>query len=482
MHKKIISTILLAMIMITVISCAGENVVEGTNAPKNSDETTQTETIVIDESPEIVNYTEYEFRIMAIANLDDRKLIAEEMTGDTINDAVYIRNRSVEDKYNIKISEIIAESTAALTASVAKNVQANDDFADIVMIQAHSVFPVAQEGYLHNWYDFDEVRLDKPWWDQRITNELEIKGKIYTIIGEYTTIDELGTMSVFYNKKLLDDFNLDNVYELVTTGKWTFDRMWDMIITVSDDLNGDSIMDENDRYGMITEYSSLYYFYSGSGYRPIQPKGKGEYELVIGTEKATNIVEKILVIGTQNRINTMISDNGKLTGDYTTAKNMFKNNQGLFFAGSFGDIAAYRDMETDFGVLPIPKYDDLQESYYSLVTWNVQPASMPISVQDTARAALILEALAYESSLGLTDAFYDVYLGDKLARDEETIKMFDIIFASKTFDLDWYAKISGFLDILNNIGKSGVNNFTSEYAKIESQAQVKLNDFLSNFN
>ena len=160
---------------------------------------------------------------------------------------------------------------------------------------------------------------------------------------------------------------------------------------------------------------------------------------------------------------------------------MFKNDQGLFFAGAFGDIADFRDMETDFGVLPIPKYDEIQQDYYSLVTWNVQPASMPISVGDTSRAALILEALAYESSLGLTDAFYDVYLIDKLARDDDTVKMFDILFASKTFDLDWYAKITGFLGILNTIGQSGVNNFTSEYAKIETQAQVKLDEFLGAF-
>ena len=274
--KNLISALLLIIMMVTVISCAADN---GGSEITESASTEAASAEVIDESPEIVDYDGHDFKIMWVENLDDRKLIAAEMTGDIINDAVYIRNRAVEDKYNITVSQVLSDSTASLTASVAKNVQANDDFADIVMIQAHSLFPVAQQGYLHDWYQFDEVRLDKPWWDQRITKELEIKGKIYTIIGDYTTVDELGTMSVFYNKKLVEDHSLENLYDLVNDGKWTFDKLWEMGKSVVSDLNGDDVMDENDRYGIITEYSSLYYFYSGSGYRTIQPKGTASMSL-----------------------------------------------------------------------------------------------------------------------------------------------------------------------------------------------------------
>ena len=477
---KYISIILLIIITFTIISCANSDTpITPTAGDVEIDETSITE---IDHAPEKKDFAGYDFRFMTMENKNARIYVADELTGETINDAVYIRNRSVEDKYNITISLILYEANnAGVVSAVTKNVQADIDVCDIALIQAHSLFPVAQQGFLHNWFDFDEVRLEKPWWDQRMTQELAIKNKLYTIIGEFTTCSSLGTMVVFYNKKLAGDYGYNNIYNSVLDGKWTFDNFWNMVVNTNEDLNGDGKMDQNDLWGILTEYSALYYFYNGSGYRSIQPKGNNEYVLTIGTEKAYNIVEKILVIGTEKNY-SLIADDGKLTGSYDTTNGMFINDQGLFYAGSFGDITRYRVMQSDYGVLPIPKYEEIQDSYYCLVTWGTMPATMPISVKDPNRTALILEALAYESSLGLTDAFYEVFLVDKLARDNETKTMFDIIFASKTFDLDWYAGISGFLSILNTIGQTGRNNFASENAKIESQAQIRLDEFLSKFN
>jgi len=430
-NMKIISLILLLLIItFTILSCANSD--SPNNPTKNGDETAnETTDTVVDQAPEKKDFAGYDFRFMAIENKEARLYVSDELTGDTINDAVYIRNRAVEDKYNITISLVLYEgNNAGLVSAVTKNVQADIDTGDIALIQAHSLFPVAQQGFLHNWFDYDEVRLEKPWWDQRINKELEIKNKLYTIIGEFTTSASLGTMVVFYNKKLANDYGHDNIYNSVIDGKWTFDSFWNMVVNTKEDLNGDGKMDQNDLWGLLTEYSALYYFYNGSGYRSIQPKGNNEYVLTIGTEKAYSIVEKILVIGTEKNY-SLIADDGKLAGSYDTTNGMFIADQGLFYAGAFNDITRYRVMQSDYGVLPIPKYEEPQDSYYCLVTWGVQPATMPISVTDPNRTALILEALAYESSLGLKDAFYEVFLVDKLARDNETKTMFDIILLQK---------------------------------------------------
>jgi len=188
------------------------------------------------------------------------------------------------------------------------------------------------------------------------------------------------------------------------------------------------------------------------------------------------------VIATEKNKNTLIVDAGGVEGTYATGLKMFTNNQGLFYTGALSNIINMRAAEGDYGVLPIPKYEESQERYFNLTSWNTLSAQLPITVSDTTRAANILDAMGYRSSTMVNDVFYNVFLDEKAMRDEESKGMLDILFATKGYNLDYVASITGFTTILANIAKSGQNNFTSEYAKIENTVQVKVDEFLAAFN
>ena len=51
------------------------------------------------------------------------------------------------------------------------------------------------------------------------------------------------------------------------------------------------------------------------------------------------------------------------------------------------------------------------------------------------KTGLILEALVYESRYTLLPAYYDINLKSKMARDEESSAMIDIILDSRLYDL-----------------------------------------------
>ena len=75
----------------------------------------------------------------------------------------------------------------------------------------------------------------------------------------------------------------------------------------------------------------------------------------------------------------------------------------------------YRAMDTDFGILPYPKLDESQETYYTLP----EITSMMFCVPMTASAdytGIILESLAAESVSSVTHAFYEVCLKGKTVR------------------------------------------------------------------
>nr|MBQ4317732.1 hypothetical protein [Clostridia bacterium] len=149
--------------------------------------------------------------------------------------------------------------------------------------------------------------FEEDWWDQLAYEQLDVGGKYYTMVGDFSTNDELVMFVVLYNKIMYNNFGFENAYEMVNSGKWTFDRFWEQVMATSQDLDGDGKMTVKDCFGLITEYSAMNYFYCGAGYYSIDVNS-GEFKLNIGEEKTYNIVEKMSVIATEKNKNTLIVD------------------------------------------------------------------------------------------------------------------------------------------------------------------------------
>ena len=160
---------------------------------------------------------------------------------------------------------------------------------------------------------------------------------------------------------------------------------------------------------------------------------------------------------------------------------MFMDNHCLFYSGCFRELTHYRDMKVDFGILPMPKYDEAQESYHNLVTFHVDVGTLPITVTDPERSALILSAMSYESMLTLNPCFYDVFLDEKLARDEESKGMIDLILDTKVYDMDWTAQVSTLGKIMEKLSVERSDDFTSRWASARSTADANLEKFLTAF-
>ena len=73
----------------------------------------------------------------------------------------------------------------------------------------------------------------------------------YSAIGDtnLTTIDF--TNVLLFNKNMLADYALEDIYTLVDEGRWTFDKYGEYGSTVLLDLNGDGKMNADDQWGML---------------------------------------------------------------------------------------------------------------------------------------------------------------------------------------------------------------------------------------
>ena len=402
--------------------------------------------------------------------LDD--FIAEGINGEPLNDAVYMRNSTIEEKYNVKLKPIQQErSTFTTTAS--NSIMAADDIYAIINGSLDGGENMAQKGYLYDLYSLDYIDLEQPWWDQRFNADMSICKHLFQALGDINKMDDQQTWGFIFNKDMFEDFNLGNPYSIVFDGVWTLDRMYTMMTTVSADLNGDGKMDQNDRWGLETEHANFSFHFLGAGERMVRKDKDDVPYLTLNTERGVMALEKIFeyvhdksaVFNAQDWSSIAASS---IYLEYIIP--MFINDQGLFYFTGIGNTYKHmRNMESAYGLLPTPKYDEQQDSYYNTVSagWGTSVA-IPVTCADPDRSAFLLEALAAESVDTVSPAFYEVIFANKALRDEESMAIAELIFNTRVFDSGFLNKWGKVTELFWNITAGSTMDFASRYASSES--------------
>jgi hypothetical protein len=463
------------MIMLLFLSCGGKDGAE-TAAP-DVQETESTETTADDSPvfPADADFGGYEYRILVTVNTENNwqknDFRADEMTGDVLNDARFERNRAVEERFNVKIisDEQYGAAKGAGTGFmlISKSVMAGDGVYSAAMINGYEVCNLACSGYLCDLNDLPYVDLTKEWWDQKANRDLTIQTHMYYTTGDISSTGFDATCCNLFNKKLVVDFSLESPYDLVRDGKWTFDAMMAMGVNVSSDLDGDGKMTSADRFGSIVWDDSIMAAVNGALIKCGTVNNDGRIELTLNTPITDSVIGKYC--------DYVFSDDcyryQRVSYDITEPVNMFASDRALFFMQMLDLTSYFRNMETDFGILPVPKYDESQLSYgHTIGSWHSQFLSVPNTLPDPERTGMVLESLAYESMKRVTPAYYDKTLIGKYFRDDESVEMLDIILKTRVFDLGWYYQLGLYNDEILYMVYAEKNNWASRYEKYESKA------------
>ena len=202
----------------------------------------------------------------------------------------------------------------------------------------------------------------------------------------------------------------------------------------------------------------------------------GEYYYSYGTEEETlevmtTILEEIMY---QDFFwNSWLTRNEVASEDQPT----FKKGMSLFNVGMAKSCNSLRDMENAYGILPIPKYDEDQEQYYSRV--NNYHDSL-IGVFNTAgepeKVGAALELMSYYSYYNIYDDFYEVVIQGRGTRDEESRRMLDLIFSTRTYDLGVVYDPNGFSDKVLRYTAKGDTNLASFIAEWEPKLKTAMDD------
>ena len=477
MKAKII-TVLSVLLSILLASCSTDSKPESnidvygaiaTDIPASAEE------IIEHRFPE-QDYGGFEFRILARDNdWDKMEADFDEPQSEPVYDAVYRRNLAVEELYNVKITGVM--TTGDIYSMVRNSYNAGDHEYDLVLTSMADSARLGREGFLRNFTDMDGIDIKNSWWDQNIYKDLSINGNIFFMTGDMNVRDNDNSWIILFNKKLLQNFSLESPYELVKNGTWTFDKMAEMGKAAISDLNGDGVYDANDRYGLVTTTEGGKNFFYAAGLKVIEKDSQGNLEITLFNDHSQNAI---------NKINDFFN-NGNFTfykvNSWQQAENMFANDQSLFYGEIVTHIINLRNMDTDFGILPTPKYDKNQENYYTHIASNGTALTIPNILPDEERTGNIIEALGYYGKKYLTPAFNEVALVSKYARDDESAEMLDIIWNSVRYDIGYLFDIGGMSDITTTlISQNKPENFQAVYEKNLGRAERDIENLIGAYN
>lgn len=500
--RRVISVILM-LLMITSVCLTGcsESAVEETEKQDDKSEVSMvveestgeeevglmgSEARINAELPENLDFEGHTFTIInndySIKVWSQIDIGAEELTGEPINDAVFQRNTTVSDKYNCTV---VSNKTNDLSGELAKMATAGDQTIDLATIHLRTFADLAQNKYLIDWNTVSSVNLSKPWYDQNSVKELSLNHKLYGVVTDLTLMDKQATTAIVFNKQLYDDYHFGDTYgtfyDMVKDSKWTFDVLKSMTETVSSDLDGNGIMDSDDLWGFLYQRDSLTSLLNGFMVQCATKDDEDLIQLSLMDERGSTILSEIFDYLYDNNCFNVMERFGEANWSDKMV-DMFEENQSILMWIRLADVENLRTMEVDFGILPIPMYDEHQTGYKISVNPYVGTATcMPISNYNYENTGYFLEAIASESRYMLLPEYYEVTLKGKISRDEESSEMLDIIFSNRIYDLGQIFDPGGFSNTLIYMTMTYDRDAASKWAKSQRMINTTLDRLQKKF-
>jgi len=486
MNQRTVLTKLLTLFLVCCfvlplcIACSGDGTGTETTVPYETEIEAGNEN-----DPKIpkVDYEGYEFTFLSATMASDPYyvdyIVSEGESSDLIMDAVYRRNTVIEDKYNVKLVQI--ESNAP-QADVRTQVMSGSVEFDAVILRGAFLANLARERLLYNLNELEWVDMTKPYWDANAAADLAVGDALY-----FTNCDINMRMpyGLFFNKQLIEDNQLTSPYTYLANNEWTLDNFGKLVKSISVDLNNDGLFDENDRYGATFEHHNAITLMYASGIRATTQDPTGYPTLTLMGDKTVTAYEKIKDIFSDSSYSycltcsTMDPHGFEHRWDY--ARYLFTQDHYLFHICAPTDIYQFADMEHEFGVVPLPKYDSAQEKYHSMMSWWTQAVGCPAVMDDPDRTGRILEDLNYYSSVIVTPEWFDVMLTRKYTRDDESESSLLTIKNSAVYDMGLYFDFGGLRTKILDVDPAK-NNISTNYAKLRKAIESDIDDTFNKFN
>ena len=440
--SRILALLLCACMLLPLAAC-GEGDVQTaettaaveTNAPDAVESTEPPETELTDSVPSDLKFNDDTVSFL-LRNGVKKEFMADEVTGEVVNDAVFARNRKVEERLGVKL-DYIANSAgwSDYNAEIRRAIQGQTGEYDIVTNYAYYGAALAVEGLYMNLLDLPHLALDQVWWNSSFVEEMTLQERLFFIVGDLTTTTFDRAMVTFFNKQMVENnFGKDlDLYAVVKEGKWTLDYLGELVKDTYQDLDGDTVNDLEDFHGVSFNLGSMCVdgFQFALGIDVTTRDMNGIPQRSISSQRFIDAYDKLYQFiyrnsGVGYNPTTTAGYYGTMGSDYYASQKLF-NRQCIFAFDILKDTNILRDFSDPYGVLPLPKYDENQEQYRTTPQDSYSIISVPTIVENPEMIGAVLEVMCYESWRQIRPAYFEQAYKVKYLDSPADAEMFDLV-------------------------------------------------------
>ncbi len=404
--------------------------------------------------------------------------------------AISDRTDAVEEEYGITVEEEIMidakRYNGTFLTRVRELVYSNLCEYDLFYPCLLDAGTMAAEGLLINLADRDDIRIQNSWWSQPLIEDTSILGT-YFVTGDIGLRTKNATNCMFFNKAVFDDHNVEYPYQAVLDDKWTLDALYALVkqINLSEELDGDGRITYHDKFGVAGQRGNLAALLYASGQRIARTGEDGLPYLSFYSEQSAKIIEDALEL-MQDKAYFVIGDDffNESATPMVMLLDSFKSDQCAFYMGGLEDALKLGDMQSEFGILPLPKYDTSMTGYSNLAgAWSSNVYCIPFGLEEdrTRRNCILLDALGGYSVDTVATAYYDVVLQFQKLRTQEDVEMLEIITKRVGADLGSVYAVGGIGNMLSELVGKEPGTLKSSYDALESKALSDIQNLIDNF-
>lgn len=483
MNKKLIALFLAALMAVPALVSCG-------NSKKPSDTSTTTggdDSAIGGDYAEIDDYvkdlaSQYNYDGETFTIIGSPETIypeKAEILGNLENDALYSRILDVEANFGVSVTfrksvgpDAGYENTGAETTDVVTTDQMSGlKSYDLIEGNLQTCgAPLLNAGCLQPVNDYDMLDFTKSWWLNDLETQFSVGGKLYFLTGKINPSHYSDASCVLYNKKVAENFSLPDMYEFVSDGTWTVDKMNEIasVIPAGGDVR---------RY--MVDGSGALAIYFGGGFTL---SGKDDNDTpTVATSLSQGQVDYI------DKLNSIFGDKSvkydKQNPDYADEfydREVFENGQVLFWFDGVWRANDMRPYDVEFGILPVPKKDASQANYISLS--SDRAVYFAKDLKDPEMTGVITEAMAALSEKHLEPAYYTKALKGRSTYDSSSKEVLDILYSSKVVDLELSYNWGKLGELIGTACVGYNDDYISSYASSTSLAGRYINQLMKKVN
>ena len=451
MTKKVLSLILaVLMILPMAVACAetpteGETTTAGptaiTTAPAASEEIPEETELTSKTLPADLKFNGETVTILSRdASFVSDELWVDDQNGAMVNDAIYKRNEKVMEQLNVNFESIKLSGDAYLVSTELRNAASNGEaYFDIAANSTYSTIMYTGENIFLDLTDCEYLDLDAIYWSQGYNESASIGNSQYLATGALALSLYRLMFITFYNKDLLEEAQYENLYTVVDDGRWTIDYQIQLSKDLYRDADGSGTVSEGDTVGFAS--STLSYldpYWSSCDIQIITKDADNYLQYSLDSEKLSNTVDKLIVLFHQS--NAWFDKSSGDDGKQTAMSNLFATGNVGTVTLRLGSVETeqFVTMQDEYGIIPMPKYDENQEKYYTFLHDQFTSIGIPsVHSNDEEKVQMlgaVLEALALENYKSVVPTYYEVALKGRYLEDSDSWRMLDMIYENVKVD------------------------------------------------